>query len=324
MHRFNHVPCGFIRLNKDGSIIYVNETMLDWLKFSKAELENKHFEKILPNVSKTIIYSYFYPTIFIKGKVNELVLKIYDVKGEPHSYILNARRFEHPDGNYVDCAFIQMDKRMHYEEELKRVRLLTEQALKEKEEALATLEKLHTEIELKQQQLLEINEELKRKSTIDHLTGVYNRAYFSEFIKGKLGLYEEKNEGFSIILADIDHFKKVNDFYGHLIGDVVLAQVAKILKTSIQKDGIVTRFGGEEFVVVLPRVSREESKKIARSLNETIAKYDFDEIHHVTVSLGIATVQNSDTISTILKRADDALYYVKENGRNQACHYNDL
>lgn len=324
MLKFNHVPCGFIRLNKDGNIQYINDTMLEWLKFTRKELENKHFEEVMPNVSKTIFYSYFYPTIFLKGKVNELVLKINNAQGVSHPYILNARRFENPKGNYVDCALIQMDKRMNYEEELRRVRLLTEQALREKEEALATLEKLHTEIEVKQQQLVEINEELKRKSTIDHLTGVYNRAYFSDFMKKQLERYEEEQQEFSIILADIDRFKQVNDFYGHLIGDIVLAQVAKILKTAIHEGSIVTRFGGEEFVLVLQGVSIEDSKKIALLLNEEIANYDFEEVHHITISLGLTTVQQHDTMATMLKRADEAMYFVKENGRNNALHSIDL
>lgn len=324
MHKFNHVPCGFMRLNKDGVIQFVNETTLEWLGYEEEALVGIHFEELLSNVSKTLIYSYFYPTIFIKDKVNELVLKINNAKGVAHSYILNARRFKTEDTVYVDCAFIQMDKRMHYEEELRRVRQLTEQALHEKEEALATLEKLHNEIELKQLQLLEINEELQRKSTTDYLTNVYNRAYFAEFMKEQLIQYEQSKQLFSIIIADIDFFKRVNDSYGHMVGDAVLAQIAYLFKSSIPNEAIVARFGGEEFVIVLPAFSKAQSEEIAGALRLSIEQYEFIDVKKITISLGIATVQEFDTLELMLKKADDALYFVKEHGRNQACHYNDL
>lgn len=324
MEQFDHAPCGFIRLTKEGVILYINETLLNWLGREMEGLINQHFEKLLSPVGKVMIYSYFYPTIFTKGKVEEMVLKLNHNQGVAHSYILNARKLEKDSIEYIDCALIQMDKRMNYEEELRIVRQHTNEALKEKEEAFNALEKIYEEIEEKQKILLEINNKLQEKSTIDFLTGLYNRSFFNEFMKLQIQQFVEDKNPFSLIIADIDFFKKVNDSYGHIVGDVVLSKVAQLFKESLPKDAIVSRFGGEEFVVVLPKTEQDEAIKVAKSLNRRVSKQYFEQVGHITISLGVSTVQMMDTLETILERADEALYYVKRNGRNNVFHYDDF
>lgn len=324
MEQFDHAPCGFIRLTKEGVMLYINDTLLDWLGSEREELINQHFEKLLPPVAKVMVYSYFYPTIFTKGKVEEMVLKLNHNQAVAHSYILNARKLEIEGIEHIDCALIQMDKRMNYEEELRQVRQQTNEALKEKEQAFTALEKIYEEIEEKQKVLLEINNKLQEKSTTDFLTGLYNRSFFNEFMKLQIQRFTEEKNPFSLIIADIDFFKRVNDSYGHIVGDVVLSKVALLFKEYLPKDAIVSRFGGEEFVVVLPKTEQEEATKVAKSLNQYVSKQYFEQVGHVTISLGISTVQTMDTMETILERADEALYYVKRNGRNNVFHYDDF
>lgn len=324
MKHIDHAPCGFIRLTKDGVMLYINETLLNWLGREKEELINQHFEKLLSPVAKVMMYSYFYPTILTKGKVEEMVLKLNHNQGVAHSYVLNAKTLEIETVELIDCALIQMDKRMNYEEELRTVRQQTNEALKEKEEAFNALEKIYEEIEEKQKVLLEINNKLQEKSTTDFLTGLYNRSFFTEFMKLQIQQFVEDKNPFSLIIADIDFFKNVNDSYGHIVGDVVLSKIAALLKESLSKDAIVSRFGGEEFVVVLPKTERVEAVMIAKKLNKHVSQHYFEQVGHLTVSLGVSTVQMMDTIETILERADEALYYVKRNGRNQVFHYDDF
>lgn len=324
MEQFDHAPCGFIRLTKEGVILYINDTLLDWLGSEREELINQHFEKLLPPVAKVMVYSYFYPTIFTKSKVEEMVLKLNHNQGVAHSYILNARKLEIKTVEYIDCALIQMDKRMNYEDELRQVRQQTNEALKEKEQAFTALAKIYEEIEEKQKVLLEINNKLQEKSTTDFLTGLYNRSFFNEFMKLQIQQFTEEKNPFSLIIADIDFFKRVNDSYGHIVGDVVLSKVALLFKESLPKDAIVSRFGGEEFVVVLPKTEQMEATTVAKCLNQYVSKQYFEQVGHVTISLGVSTVQKMDTLETILERADEALYYVKRNGRNNVFHYDDF
>lgn len=324
MEQFDYAPCGFLRLTKEGVILYINKTLLDWLGRGREDLINQHFEKLLPPVAKVMVYSYFYPAILTKGKVEEMVLKLNHNQGVAHSYVLNARKLEIENIEYIDCALIQMDRRMNYEEELRTVRQQTTEALKEKEEAFNVLEKIYEEIEEKQKVLLEINNKLQEKSTTDFLTGLYNRSFFNEFMKLQIQQFVEDKNPFSLIIADIDFFKKVNDSYGHIVGDVVLSKVALLIKESLPKDAIVSRFGGEEFVVVLPKIERAEAVTVAKDLNQHISQYYFEQVGQLTISLGVSTVQMMDTIETILERADEALYYVKRNGRNDVFHYDDF
>lgn len=324
MKRIQHAPCGVLTLDVDGKIIFVNATLLSWLKREDALLEGQHIESILSRVSKIMFYSYFYPTIFMEGHVNEMLIKLNDVNEVSKSFILNARKTVVHDEVTIDCVLMQMDKRVNYEKELKYVQKETQLALQKKEQAFQDLERIYREIEVKQRQLQEMNEKLEVISTLDQLTGVYNRHYFTVYLNEQMILATEEAYVFSLIIIDIDFFKNVNDTYGHLAGDFVLAKLAKLLKEYISGLGIVTRYGGEEFVLVLPNKNKEQAMELASYLNRLVANQDFTGVGQVTISLGVSTVRREDTATTIFKRADDALYAAKRNGRNQACHINDL
>ena len=122
------------------------------------------------------------------------------------------------------------------------------------------------------------------------------------------------------MMLDIDHFKKINDTYGHLAGDFVLKEIAKIIKDSIRKSDICGRFGGEEFVIVLPNTKLSGAMKLAERIRETIQNHTFDfngKKINVTVSIGITSVGVNDSYESLISRADEALYEAKEKGRNR-------
>jgi diguanylate cyclase (GGDEF)-like protein len=160
-------------------------------------------------------------------------------------------------------------------------------------------------------------------STTDKLTGLKNRRFFQEKLEEQIGLYNKFQTPFSLFILDIDHFKKVNDTYGHQTGDYVLEKLAAILKSNSRKEDIAARFGGEEFVLILPNIDVPESKLLADHLRHTIAQAVW-EIGSLTVSIGAATFTSQDSDITILKNADQALYASKANGRNRVTHYSDL
>jgi len=122
------------------------------------------------------------------------------------------------------------------------------------------------------------------------------------------------------MMLDIDHFKKINDTYGHLAGDFVLKEIAKIVKNLIRKSDICGRFGGEEFVILLPNTKLSGAMKLAERIRETIQNHTFDfngKKINVTVSIGITSVGVNDSYESLISRADEALYEAKEKGRNR-------
>ena len=151
----------------------------------------------------------------------------------------------------------------------------------------------------------------------DEKTGLYNNKFFEttfemEFEKAKRG-YEK----LSLIMIDIDFFKKINDTYGHIKADEFLKRLGKILKKQIRKSDIAARFGGEEFFILLPETSLEKAKKFASRLKKAINSDRILKKHNLTISGGITQYKKGDTKNKLKKRVDTALYQAKENGRNR-------
>ena len=126
-----------------------------------------------------------------------------------------------------------------------------------------------------------------------------------------------------LAVVDIDHFKQVNDRFGHLYGDEVLILVANILRSSFRSHDRIFRFGGEEFVVLLRNTTLSKAHKVFNRFREAVQEYHFPQVGNVTVSLGFVGTSRGSPVE-ILGQADQALYYAKEHGRNQVCFYEDL
>jgi len=169
-------------------------------------------------------------------------------------------------------------------------------------------------------------EELKLLASTDPMTKLYNRRYFSEISEYIITSAKRDNTKTSIIMLDIDKFKNINDTYGHKIGDEVIVFLSNKLQELTRDSDIVCRYGGEEFVILLPKTSLDEAVIIAKRIREEIESISLyiqnnQEIKY-TVSLGVSKVETEDTnIEITLKRADDALYEAKNSGRNRVCIY---
>lgn len=157
----------------------------------------------------------------------------------------------------------------------------------------------------------------------DHLTGLYNRHFFVDEGKSRFSRSLRHNEELSTVILDIDHFKAINDTFGHLAGDVVLKNVANVLETNKRKEDLIARFGGEEFVLVMEKCSAEHAKIKAEELRKKIEASEIEGIK-VTASFGIAERNDTtESFEQMLKNADEALYAAKENGRNQVRLYGE-
>lgn len=170
--------------------------------------------------------------------------------------------------------------------------------------------------------------EVERMSRFDGLTGLYRRNYFETRLTEELIRTRRYGAGFSLALIDIDYFKKINDTYGHQVGDQVLQRLGTILKENLYETDIVARYGGEEFVILLPRAESEGVRKKIENLREKIAAEEFildwGELK-ITVSIGLAHYpKNGSTAEEILHSADQALYSSKEKGRNCLTEYDEI
>ena len=172
----------------------------------------------------------------------------------------------------------------------------------------------------------------------DSLTGLYNRKTFDDQFSRivsvaapheSIGIEEERRhegdiEAQWLAVVDIDHFKMVNDTFGHLYGDEVLILVANLLRSSFRAQDRIFRFGGEEFVVLLRATTLESAVGIFERFRSNVEEYTFPQVGRVTVSLGFVSIKPGETPVVILGHADQALYHAKTNGRNQICHYDEL
>ena len=162
-----------------------------------------------------------------------------------------------------------------------------------------------------------------KMAVTDGLTGLFNIRYFKMLLETEIMMASsDPTKQFTIIMNDIDHFKKFNDTYGHQVGDLVIKEVAAVLKTSVRVSDVAARYGGEEMIVLLRGTPLKDGllvgEKLRKNVEAAMVK-DQDNTYKVTSSFGIATFHSGDTVDSIIKRADDGLYRAKESGRNRAC-----
>lgn len=158
--------------------------------------------------------------------------------------------------------------------------------------------------------------QLEREAETDFLTGFFNKRSLRNMLFTELERTVRYGIPLSVIFVDVDNFKAYNDTYGHVAGDVVLQKASEIIKNSIRSVDIAGRYGGEEFVIILPGTEKEGAAKVAERIRKSIEIYPFP-YRQVTASLGIALAKNNDSVDSLLERADQALYQAKSQGKNR-------
>ena len=208
----------------------------------------------------------------------------------------------------------------------------------------AAHERLQSDIEIADEELLQtnrrlikqskelqlVNEKFKRLSITDELTGLYNRRHFQELMQSDIEVSIRYGNSNSLLLIDVDFFKKINDNYGHPCGDQVLVEVSKTMKVTLRKTDILCRIGGEEFAVLCRQADREDATDVAEKIRSIVEKSTVlcgDDRIKCTISIGICTFDGKDknqNLETIYRESDLALYHAKKSGRNTVVHYDDL
>ncbi len=166
------------------------------------------------------------------------------------------------------------------------------------------------------------HETIYKMTIVDGLTEVFNKRYLMETLEKEISRARRHGRPLSLVMFDIDHFKRVNDTFGHLAGDHILKEVAQLATSRLRPDDVVARYGGEEFAVVLPETKRGGAVHIAELLREKVAEAQFEfeaEKISVTVSLGVSQLRSNATVTEFIKEADKLLFRAKNAGRDRVC-----
>lgn len=299
---FEHLPVPYQAIDVSGRWLDVNQKMADLLGFVtpnqmiglnffdfmhddyRAQNEEKHVE--------------FKRTHLLDGE-----LQLFNRKGKKVSVIIASHVEKDVNGLYLKTHMMMTD--------------ITER--RGWEDALA---KLNTELEMRVAQrtaeLEQANTILQEVAREDALTKIPNRLALNERLRTEFVRLKRRKHPYVILMLDIDYFKHVNDTYGHAVGDAVLIQLANSLKGSIRADDFVCRFGGEEFLVLLPDTSVDAGYQVAEKIRKTIEAFMHPHAGKMTVSVGLAMADDQDSDEYVaVNKADDALYQAKKSGRNQ-------
>ncbi|MDN5326159.1 MAG: hypothetical protein PWP41_855 [Moorella sp. (in: firmicutes)] len=176
---------------------------------------------------------------------------------------------------------------------------------------------VETFVDLSERKHLE--EELYRLSITDPLTGAYNRRYFLEMLAREIERARRTGLPLALIMFDLDHFKDINDRFGHAAGDLVLKSLVAAFKERLRKTDCLARWGGEEFVILLPDTAAEGAASLAEELRRRLGQMEIPGVGQVTASFGVTGYCPEDTVDTITQRVDKMLYRAKKNGRNCVC-----
>ena len=297
---FENIPCSYILLNNQGIITDANKKFVEMIEYEYGDIINRNIEEFLSVASKMLFHSLFLVNISVTGIVEELYLTFKNKNGFHIPVLLNGSREE---DELINCVLVRMNKRIEYEEELQNIRKELEVAYKEKNLALENARKKA--------------EELEYLSYHDQLTGMYNRYFFDTIIAEKMDKADNLNEPISMAILDIDHFKHVNDTWGHPVGDEVLKLTAKTTNEAKDESDFLVRLGGEEFVVLMPYTEIKAATAKAEKIRLAIEENYHAVTGKQTVSIGVAERLKYESFKNWYRRMDDSLYSAKQGGRNQ-------
>ena len=315
-------PCGFLTLTESGVILAMNATLLALLAYERHELDGHHIDTLLPLAGRVFFHTYLFPLVAMHGKAEEIFLNLRSKQGAQVPVLTNAVRHERQGQAVYDCVFMPMHQRSQYEDEILRAKKAAEEAIRLKDQANRTLEELRVTLEAKQAELLEANTRLETLVSIDGLTQLKNRRAFETQLDFQIALATEIASPLSLLLLDIDHFKRINDTFGHPVGDHYLRTLAEILQQNSRETDFAARYGGEEFAMILPNTDPLEALAVAERLRKAVETAAWAHTP-VTVSIGAATFAPAlQQKVAFVAAADQALYQSKANGRNRVTFAN--
>ena len=285
------------KTNPKGIITYVNDEFCDISGYEEHELIGKPHNIIRHPSMDPRAFKDLWDTIKSKRPWHGIVT---NMKKDGRKYIVATTVVPilDVDGDIIEYIAIRHD-------------------ITELEDAKEQLKNINDAMKHKVDELYSMTSVLEKQATYDSLTNIYNRMKFEELfsIEIRSALNEEKS--LSMIIFDIDHFKVINDTYGHQIGDEILVDIASLISKNIKLQDIFARWGGEEFIILLPGTDLDSAMLFAEKLRKLIEKFPFKDVGKLTASFGAGELEKDESKTTFFEKVDKALYLAKENGRNR-------
>lgn len=299
-------PLAVVIFSKEGKIEYVNQAFTQTSGFSLMEMETKSVLEVSKKLLSQPVYDEFWAKI-LSGKPYSGEYLAMRKSGVPYHAQSTVSPIFDIDGQITHFAAVIED-------------------ISARKQAELSLRKAHSDLQEKLTEITELKNRLQEQTVRDPLTNIHNRRYFNEIIEREISRAERNKDCLSLIILDIDHFKTVNDTYGHLAGDDVLIKMANFLVDNVRKMDYVCRYGGEEFVIVMPGACAQDAFQRAETLRNGFATYVINidkQRFNLSGSFGICTYpQLAQNVDQLISRADIALYVAKRSGRNQSVIWN--
>lgn len=323
---YDRAPCGLLVTDDEGLVLRVNATFCDWLGVEPSALVGKRrFQDLLTMGGRIFHQTQWTPLLHMQGSVAEVKLDVTREAGAPLPMVMNAIRRTCEGVTVHELALWMANDRHAYERELLAARKLAEHLLSEQRAAHDALEDLVERLRLEKLradqavvELEDVNRKLLTLATTDSLTGAANHRLFVERTAAEVARSRRKSEPLALLALDLDHFKAVNDRYGHPVGDDVLKSLVSVVTRALRPSDLVARTGGEEFKVLLPDTTLADAVAVAERIRlhvEAMAVSTDKGLVSVTVSIGCAALEGD--LDSTEQVADQRLYQAKALGRNR-------
>lgn len=290
---------------KDNEVSFMT---YEWLNPNTSKMETKHsYIQKIPN-TQWIIGSGFY----LSDIQNKLLQKTVDMNklfSQESKMVLYFA---------ILIMLLSLIASFYISRKLKNRFIQYEKNITSKNEELNTLNNtLEYKVEQRTNELEKMKNDLEKLATTDMLTQIHNRYSIMNILNNEMHRSKRYNTPLSLVIFDIDFFKKVNDTYGHDVGDKTLFSLSQLVQKNLREIDQVGRYGGEEFLIVLPNTTLNEAKVFTNRLRKDVEIYPFEIVGSITISLGLVEFQHNETLNELFKRADNLLYKSKGNGRNK-------
>ena len=277
---------------------------------------NKKFEEKFSYIrrvphSNWIVGSGFFKSA-IEGKLSKVEINMYKVFYQEFINIL-----------YLSLSIILLFLMISYyiSKKLRKSFDTYEKSLDKTNRELKELnESLELQVETRTLEIEKIKDDFEYLATTDALTSIHNRYSLMKILSTEIHRCHRYKMPLSLLMYDIDFFKKVNDTYGHIVGDAILVSLSNLVKRNLREMDILGRYGGEEFLILLPNTTLEDAKHFSQRLLQEVETHIFEEVGHITISIGLAQLQEDESIDNIFKRVDDLLYKSKNDGKNRVSY----
>lgn len=315
---FSELPCAVLVTDEHERVVSANPNLNALICNAQNAVFPEFMDSLLTRASSIFCQTHVWPSLRRNGEVHEVFLHLHRPNGSPLPVMTNIKKTLMKDQVVYIWLFFLALERSRFESELLEARKRSEQLTSQLQDAHERLRELNAQLEARMVVTEDANRSLTILTNTDSLTGLGNRRALESAV-AKLG--QESDATFSILMVDIDHFKTVNDTYGHDRGDDVLRDVGQCLQAAARQSDTLVRYGGEEFALILPNSDAEQSLRVAQRVHEIIATARPGGIA-LTVSIGAATAKldKSHDIQPTLKQADEAVYAAKHQGRNRTVH----